>query len=233
MTPAVGVLQDVSMDLGVPNGSWLALLIVLVSPAIGCGGGGGGADAGTETGPCGVVGPTGGTECHSLSECGGGMLNFRQVTFCEHCFAYGDTHLCEAGKCKKLEPGTATNINAVFVVPPVGDGAKSLTIATIDPFMADGSRITCAALKSSCMFVNNGRINAAASRFRNFAPTPATATMVYRELIAADPGEERLVHLQLTTEVQGRGAVKAAGCIEHVRVAAGQTTEVAVDLVAL
>src|SRR5260370_2650130 len=84
--------------------------------SIGCGGGGGATDAGTQSGACGISGPTAGSECHSLAECGAGMLNSRTTTFCEHCFAFGDTHLCEAGKCRMLaQPVPDTNIDAAFI----------------------------------------------------------------------------------------------------------------------
>lgn len=181
-------------------------------------------DPGTNT--CGTAGMPAGQECTGLGGCGQGASNLVQVTFCEHCFARADSHLCEAGVCREVpkldQLGT---LRVGFSISGI-TGAKSMTQASMVPLMADGTKLSCAALLSSCGWVNNPGINAALSNFKDL-PTEGDSVI---SLISADPGADRLYFVALTTERQGKGTVVARGCAEGLSVAAGQTTEVPVTL---
>ncbi len=204
---------------------WTAVGSIVVLAA--CGGSKSSPDGGTQSSLCGTAGTKSGSMCSALSDCG--RENANTVQFCDHCFAYASSAVCEAGVCRPLMPGASTNVHAAFGVPAYAAGAKSYVIATLDPITADGTHLTCAALTTTCMYANDTSINAFASRFRNFV-MPADSTMAYMDLILADPGDDRLVFVAVTSDVQGKGDVRAMGCAEHVSLAAGMTTNVEVDL---
>lgn len=191
---------------------------------------------GSDTGPgpdshgtpslCGEAGATPGAECTGLDRCGTPMQNFVKVAFCEHCFARADTHVCEAGTCRALDQSPDTKIEFRFTVPPAALGSQSFTTAALNPVMADGTRLTCGALSSTCMFVDNAMINARNSRFDRLV----AGADFYHGQIAADAGSDRLLFIQVTSGVQGTGDVRARGCVSGIEVVSGQTTAVVVDL---
>ena len=100
---------------------------------------------------------------------------------------------------------------------------------TLNPVMAEGTSVTCAALLSSCSYRENAAINTANSSFKNFAEA-ADPQSVYTGLISADVGDERLVVVRVTSETQGRGEVKASGCTEGIQVISGQNARVELTL---
>jgi hypothetical protein len=175
---------------------------------------------------CGVGGTASGQECTGLKQCGRGESNYVEVAFCEHCFARPDTHVCEAGVCRQL-PMELGTLKVAFTLDAV-QGAQSFAQATILPTMADGTKVTCAALLSTCNSINNPAINTTLS---NAKALPGGGDVVI-SLISADPGPDRLYMVRLTSELQGKGQVKAVGCKEGITVVAGQTVDVSVDLVA-
>jgi hypothetical protein len=95
--------------------------------------------------------------------------------------------------------------------------------------MADGSKVTCAKLLSSCSFLDNPAINTTNSTFKNF-DGPASIDNAYPALSAAEAGSDQLLFIQVTTDVQGKGEVKARGCVEGIAVVEGQNTQVAIEL---
>jgi hypothetical protein len=211
--------------------------MIALAPAVapGCGGssgsdaGGGTPDGGTAPSICGTAGQKTGTQCSGLSDCGGAS-NLVIVQSCQHCFARADTQVCEAGTCRMLPGGSATNLSVTFTLPAAGAGALSFTIATLDPIAADGTSVTCAALLTTCRYENDAMLNAVASRFRKLG-APADPSMAYTEpLIPAEPGSGRLVYIALTSDDQGKGTVMAKGCTEGIMVPANMTTQIAVTL---
>ncbi|MCK6551070.1 hypothetical protein L6R52_34865 [Myxococcota bacterium] len=186
----------------------------------------GGDDGPTGTNSCGNAGAKVGSECASLADCGAGAQNQVEVVFCEHCVPRADTHFCEAGVCRAIDTDPMlTNISFSFGLPAGVTTAKSFTIASLNPIMADGTRVTCAALLSTCLSDGNGALNARNSRF-NALP----AGDLFMGQISADPGEERLLFVQLTTGMQGTGDVVAAGCTEGIDVVKGAGPAVTVDV---
>jgi hypothetical protein len=166
-------------------------------------------DGGASANACGVAGAKTGSECAGLAQCGAGMQNFVDVEFCVHCFARADTHFCESGTCRLLDPGTATVISWAFAVPPSLKNAPAFTTASVNPIMADGTRVTCESLmKSSCDIDANPEINARTSRFDRMNPQGE----VYQGMISADAGENRMVFIQITSEIQGKGDLLGWGC---------------------
>jgi hypothetical protein len=187
-------------------------------------------DAGmTMANACGASGAVEGTECTGMDECGAGNQNFVEVTFCTHCFARADTHVCEAGKCRMLEGGLSdTNVRYAFSLLP-NVTAPSFTVASILPVMADGTRVSCASLmKDSCDIDANRAINAKSSSFLRIQG----AGDFISAIVAADPGQGRIVYLQLTSGMQGTGEVVARGCAE-VDIAKGEEKQVEITLTAL
>ena len=192
--------------------------------AFGCSGGSD--DGMNQPTACGVSGLTPASECTGIDECGAAN-NVIQPQFCEHCLLRPDTHVCEAGSCRML--GEKGNIQTAFAVPSPAVGSKSYTIATIHPIMADGGKVTCEKLLTSCAFVNNPAINTTNSTFKRFNE-PARGDSVYPALSSAEAGTGRILFIQVTSDDQGKGNVTAKGCVENITVEANQTIEVAIEL---
>ena len=170
-----------------------------------------------------------GAECTDLTGCGAGTANARTVSFCEHCFARPDTHVCEAGMCREID--VTGSLSFVLGVPPSATGAKSWTQAAINPVKADGTRATCAELTSSTDYVDNFAYNTGNSNFKVFASRDgADPGLVYPSTIFADAGSGRLLVIRVVSETQGKGSVLAVGCTEGIEVASGQTTSVNIIL---
>jgi len=179
---------------------------------------------------CGVAGEPTGTECDSQSACG--TNNFRAVSGCDHCLWRNETHACESGVCRALPIGMSGNIGFNIGVPAGARGAKSYVMAAVFPIMADGSRVTCAALTSTCMRVNNGLIGVGNSTAVNIRP-PADPDLVYPSQSFDYPGEDHLLLLMLTSEERGAGNLMAIGCAEGIDVVNGEVTRVDIPLTAL
>jgi hypothetical protein len=159
-------------------------------------------------------------ECTNIKECGAGTQNYAEVSFCEHCFPRADTHFCEAGTCRQFD-AALTNLSFSFQLPPsTVASAKSVARATVNPIMADGTKLTCAKLRSSdCSFVNNPQMNARNSTFSNLNG----GGDFYMLQMSVDPGEDRILFVQVTDDTQGKGSVLATGCVENIDVVAGQS----------
>src|SRR5688500_2539096 len=187
---------------------------------------GGGDDGTAQPSECGIAGVAPASECTGIDECGA-PNNPIEPEFCEHCLLRPDTHVCEAGSCRML--GATGNIQTAFAVPAAAVGSKSYTIASIHPVLADGGKVTCEKLTTGCAFLDNPAINTSNSTFKRFSE-PARADSVYPALLSAEAGMGRILFIQVTSDEQGKGVVKATGCVENIAVTAGQTTEVAIEL---
>lgn len=177
---------------------------------------------------CGTAGELSGMECAGLDGCGAGPQNFKKVTPCDHCLASADSHFCEAGVCRALPttPAGLGTIKAAFSLRQLGAGAQGLAQAAILPVMADGTKISCAALMSTCGFKDSPAINALSSSV-NVMPGDVVFSFA-----TIDPGPGRLYFAEFTSELRGRGTVLAKGCVEGLEIVAGETKEVSVELVA-
>ena len=203
---------------------WPVLVLLLSLSA--CGGGDSTPPDPQQT-SCGTSGAVAGAECTGLATCGAGAQNFKKVQPCDHCFAGADSHVCEAGKCRAI-PTTIDaygTIRAAFSLNQVGSTAQGLAQAALWPVMADGTRLSCAALLSTCGYVENPAINALSSSLnvvQSGDVVDASTTM--------EPGAGRLYFAEFTSESRGRGTVLARGCAEGLTIAAGQTLEIEVQL---
>ena len=176
---------------------------------------------------CGKVGPLAGNECNSLDDCGDAN-NHITNSDCEHCLSRSDQQLCEAGVCRDL---AADAMLKVYVdLPEEARGAKTFTVATVNPIMADGATVTCAALLSTCDYAHNGKINTGNSSFVRFTtPGGADPSLAYTpKLISVDVGADRLVVVFVASEEQGGGTVMTQGCVDGISVAAGEVKDVVV-----
>jgi hypothetical protein len=184
-----------------------------------------GPDGGEPT-SCGTSGEAPASSCTGLDECGAGPQNYKPVSFCENCFAGSDTHVCEAGSCRALDRSGSLRVS--FGIPEAARGAKSFAVAVVLPLMADGTRVSCAALLTTCDSVNNRAINTSNATFQNFVQSPdgADPTIVYTYSTSADVGVDRLVVITATSDTQGKGSGLAAGCVDGLAVTAGETTRV-------
>ncbi len=180
------------------------------------------------TNACGAAQAAAGAECTGLATCGAGAQNFKKVTPCDHCLAGVDSHVCESGVCRAIPTniGEYGTIRAAFSQRQIGTTAQGLAQSAIFPVMADGTRITCAALMSTCGFVNNPAINA----LSNSVNVMAAAGDVLFSLATMEPGSDRLYFAQFTTGTRGTGTVLARGCVEGLTIVAGETKEISVDL---
>ncbi len=125
-------------------------------------------------------------------------------------------------------------ISVLISVGPEGTGAVGFTIATINPIMADGSKVTCATLLSSgCNVLDNSGLNVTNSTHKRFSGGGASPQMVYQTGISGEPGADRILFVQATQEQSGDGKIMARGCVDGITVPlpAGQT-RIGIDLVA-
>ena len=127
---------------------------------------------------------------------------------------------------------TSGTIQTNMSVPSAGAGAKSFTVAAVNPVMADGTQLDCAKILSTCNIVNNFAINAANARFAAFPGSGAVASNVYPVQTPADVGTARLLIVRLHTDVQGKGTILAEGCASGIDVRAGEKTVVSIELAA-
>lgn len=158
---------------------------------------------------CGTSGALAGSECMDLAGCGAGAQNFVKVSFCEHCFARADTHVCEAGVCRELDQDIDTSVMYGFTIPLSLSAAQGFTVAAVNPIMADGSRATCETLlKPTCETHQNGKINARNSKADQI---PAGAEVI-QGFTSSDHGEDRMIFVQITELRRGEGALLGQGC---------------------
>lgn len=179
---------------------------------------------------CGTAGVKSGSACGGLADCGRGQPNQVNVDFCDHCFDRADSHVCESGVCRDALNAPAGSLTVAFAVPDEARGALSFTQAVLLPVGADGAKLTCAALMSTCSWKGNGALNAKISHFQPFrnpsgAADPAYVTKVPR---AMDAGTGILVVIRVTSGMQGTGTVVATGCVEGIEVRVNENTDVEV-----
>lgn len=187
-------------------------------------------DAGTSTVEgCGIEGTPEGTECVGFDECG---VRNTQVAFnCDTCPQEAISELCLSGRCTPYDLDATIQIG--FNVFEHGDGANSFVLAVIDPMGADGTRVTCEALLSSCNLVDNFSVNV-----MNVQVTGAGSAngfeqnQAYIGLADAQSGEDRIAYLRLHAQGRGNGTVLAKGCSEWASLAPGQTAQVLINLIA-
>ena len=187
---------------------------------------GGGDDGTGQPSECGIAGVVPASECTGIDECGA-PNNPIEPEFCEHCLLRPDTHVCEAGTCRMLGP--KGNIQTAFGVPPAAVGSKSYTIATIHPTLANGGKVTCEKLMTTCAFLDNPGINTTNSTFKRFNE-PARADSAYPALSSVEAGSGRILFIQVTSDDQGKGNVTAKGCVENIVVGENETVEVPIEL---
>lgn len=191
-------------------------------------------DAGV-SGPsaCGVAGQAPAAECEGLDQCGAGEQNFTKDPTCDNCPRRADSHLCEAGACREVADSALVQV--LLTVPAEAIGAAGFTIATLNPVMADGSRVTCDKLLSdACARGSDAALNFTSSTHNPFpGQTGASMDMVYQTGAFFEPGADRLLFVQATEELSGDGQVLAWACLEGLTVPleAGQN-RLGVDLVA-
>lgn len=178
---------------------------------------------------CGTAGTKAGMECSSIEDCGAAGRNAQTVSFCEHCFAHPDTHVCEAGVCRMI-PTDFTELGTIkfgFSLLGMGSGAQSFAAAAVLPIAADGSKLSCAKLLSTCNYTNNFTLNAS-----SYSRQISGGGDTIQDLVNVDPGPDRLLFLALTSDRQGKGRVLAKSCSENILVEKGKTITVTMELVA-
>ncbi len=187
-------------------------------------------DAGVAVGEiCGVPGEPTGSDCAGFDECG--VRNVTQAFNCERCPQEAVDKLCSAGSCVPYQRDATIQVG--FNVFEHGAGGNSFVFAVLDPMGADGTRITCEGLLASCTLEDNFNLNvmrvqvAGAGTASGFEQNQA-----YRGLVNAASGDGLLALLRIHVEGRGNGAVLAKGCAVVPSVAAGETAQVIVDLVA-
>jgi hypothetical protein len=125
--------------------------------------------------------------------------------------------------------GPTGTIQAGFNIPNAAAGARSYVHAAFNPLAADGTRLTCTALLSTCSLLSNPILNTSNSTSRALVP-PGEPSIAYRSVANAEAGADRLLLLLIVRDEQGQGEVLARGCVEGIDVAEGQTTQVSVTL---
>ena len=174
---------------------------------------------------CGVSGELMGQECTGIEQCGGGAENVLPVYFCDNCPVRANTAMCSAGVCAPFSTFGDIDVSPIAIPDGVAGGA-SFIAAAFAPINADGSRLTCEALKSGdCTLPDNYGLNVESASFSNASGIGAGFVFTIPTVLAT-PGEDRLVLVLITSETQGKGQILARGCAEGVSVTQDQTTAV-------
>jgi hypothetical protein len=195
----------------------LSSLSALALAAAACSGGGDDPDGGLSGSACGEAHQAAEASCAGLDQCGQGAQNFASDPTCELCPHRADSHVCEAGTCRPLED--LALISVLISVPPAAVGAPSFTIATLNPVAADGTKVTCARLLSDqCQLLQNPALNFTNSTHKQFSGGGAATGMVYQSGISGEPGADRIILVQATSELGGDGEVVARKCLEGVTI---------------
>lgn len=195
----------------------LHLMIAVAAVAQACSGESSPADGGPLASACGLASVSPATECTGLPECGAGAQNFTVDPTCDNCPHRADSHVCEAGACRAMDP--LELVSVLISVGPEGVGAQGFTIATINPISADGSKVTCAQLMSSgCERLGNATLNVTNSTHKRFSSGAASSDMVYQTGISGEPGADRIIFVQATEEQSGDGRIMAWGCVDGLTV---------------
>lgn len=201
--------------------------LLAVASAVACSSGDDVGDDSVTPTMCGLAASPAGSECVSNRECGAGSSNFTDVEFCSACPSRSDSHVCESGTCREM---SLVDVQFQFGVPPATAGAKSYTITSFNPTMADGGTMTCAALLSTCTFLDNDRLNAPNSRFSRFPNESADPAGVIVGAMSFEVGSNRLLFVQAMSERQGNGTVMGKKCIESIEVKASGNDTVFFEL---
>jgi hypothetical protein len=184
------------------------------------------ANAGS-TSICGAVDLIACTECQGVHECGRGESNFVPIVNCPNCPGRVDSHVCEAGACRTL--GLPGALRVRFSIPSEAAGAASFISVALNSVAANGDRLRCAELQSSCTLIDNPALNATNVAFQLFN-APADPGLIYVTTFGAEAGAERIVMLIVTTEASGGGDVVAVGCLEDVSIGTESPTEIAIEV---
>lgn len=213
---------------GVVTRLLLLSVLVLVGCSSGDGGddGDGGRDAGNNvpTAPCGIEGTPASSMCMDASDCGQTDVRFN----CTNCPIEATQATCVSGQCDTYDDSGRVRFG--FNVVNAGAGGNSYVGMIIDPMMANGDRVTCAALLSTCPIVNNKELNVVNVDVGN----PAGGLQQGQAYILtpfAHVGENRIGYLFVTSQMAGSGDVIAHGCTEGVAITSGQQTDVLIELV--
>lgn len=176
---------------------------------------------------CGVeTGAPVGTECASFLDCGGDNLT---TTFaCAICPEQAAFRVCESGGCRPMD--RTGSIRALVEAPPTADGAGSIVATAYLPEMADGRRMTCAALlEPTCQLLGAPRTNPVNANILE-PPDGVAFGLSYFVAISTDVGEDRLILVQITDRADGEGEVVARGCAEGLSVRSGERTDALVPM---
>lgn len=184
------------------------------------------AGAGTAS-SCGVIEMLACSECRGVDECGAGMSNFVPIINCDNCPARVDSHVCEAGRCRPL--GAPGALRVRFSISAAATGARSFIAIALNSVAANGDKLRCAELQSSCMLTSNPQLNATNVAFQLFSG-PADPSLIYVTTFGGEAGEERIVMLIVTSEASGGGDIMGIGCLEGVSVGTNTPTEVAIEV---
>lgn len=170
--------------------------------------------------------------CQGMDSCGAGPSNFKEVVFCTNCPYKPDTHVCEACACRQLPAGEGANLVAAMAVPAKATGAKSFTLTSVYPVMADGSRVTCARLMGAdrAFLVANPALAVGNSNHVAVPGGSADPTLAYTARLYDYPGQDHLLFVQVASDTQGKGNIMAKGCAEGLDVVNGVDQNVSVTL---
>ncbi len=156
-------------------------------------------------------------ECTSAADCGGGDTS----DGCAGCPPVSRGAICEAGACVEISEEVGT-MEIAFLPEP---GAQSFVIAAVLPIDASGGRVTCARLTSTCELSEEPGVTVVAA-----ASDLITTSSVQSLAMDIEAGDERLILVRLHALPEGKGAVIASGCAEHVVVAQGELTGLSVPI---
>jgi hypothetical protein len=185
------------------------------------GGGGNGANGGAPADACGPVVESVGTECTTFADCSGRPNQPNVVEArCDNCVPFAQVNVCEAGRCRRIDVDNQIFVQANVEGNFLTEGATGYVEIQMTPVTADGRRVTCAELLTTCdwrtptlnIFNSNGGIARYALNQQ---------TEIFGDTIEADD----LIFMVLVTENGGgRGDIRTIGCADGFGTTFGETT---------
>lgn len=164
---------------------------------------------------CGPVVSAVGTECDDFYDCPGTATldNVAQPeASCEHCVDHAQVNVCEAGECRRIDISNNVLIQANVEGNNVTEIAGGYAEILLTPITADGRRLTCAELLSTCTDYDDPRLNPINS---NSGRAPFLRNQ-QTPLVTDAAERDDLIYVVLITEGRGRGEIYAAGCADGV-----------------
>jgi hypothetical protein len=163
---------------------------------------------------CGPVVEAVETECDSFRDCPGTLVEENVVPArCDRCVDFAEFRVCEAGACRRIEVRSGNQLSIRVQSNLLTEGAEGYATIQMTSLTADGRRISCRELLSTCTDYSDPRLNVFNSNAGRGQFLPNLTSILPADTIEDD---DIIVVVLLTEMAQGRGDVLTVGCADGV-----------------